>query len=261
MGDTGAVAARAARLRALHVEAPPLILANAWDAASARVLAGAGFPAIATGSEAVAGSLGYEDGEAAPVEEMFAAARRITGAVDVPVTVDAEAGYGLDPPELVDRLIAAGAAGCNIEDSVHPAGGLAAAGDQAERLAAMRAAARAAGVDIVINARVDVYISRALPDASADERLAEAVRRGRAYLDAGADCVYPILAKGEQAIDALVRGVPGPINVLFLPGGPSLVRLAELGVARVTFGGGLHRATMHLLGRLATKIRSRTDPY
>jgi 2-methylisocitrate lyase-like PEP mutase family enzyme len=262
------LSAKAARLRALHHDGRPLILPNAWDAASAQVLVSAGFEAIATASHAVADSLGYDDGEAAPAEEMFAAAARITRAVEVPVSVDAESGYGLAAAELAGRLRDAGAAGCNIEDTLHganrppagdgePARALAAVEDQAERIGALRDA----DGDLVINARADVFGDGALPGASDEERLDEAVKRAHAYLGAGADSVFVIGVAEESLITTLVDRIPGPVNVLYRPGMPSLARLGELGVARVTFGPGLHRAAMSLLGRLADKLHSGAEPY
>ena len=152
--------ARAESLRDLH-HGEMLVLPNVWDAASAAVVAEAGFPAVATASAAVSAMLGHPDGEGAPWEEMFAAAGRVARAVQVPVTVDAEAGYGMRPRELVDRLLEIGAVGCNLEDTDHRAGGLADAGAQAEWLAGVRSAADDAGVPIVINARVDIFLPAA----------------------------------------------------------------------------------------------------
>jgi len=253
---------KAARLRELHLDGRLLVLPNAWDAASARVLAKAGFPALATASHAVSHSLGYDDGEGAPPEEMFAAAARITRSVDVPVTVDAESGYGLAPAELAECLHEAGAAGCNLEDALHgeAAGGGHALADlksQAERIRALRDADPA----LVINARTDVFLDGRMPGASAEEVMEEAVARGRAYLDAGADCVFPFGATDEATIGALVERVPGPISILYHPGVPSPARLGELGVARVTFGPGLHLATMATLGDLAGRLRDGAAPY
>jgi 2-methylisocitrate lyase-like PEP mutase family enzyme len=246
---------KAARLRALHTSGSLLVLPNVWDAASARVFADAGFPAIATASYAVSGVLGYEDGEAAPAEEMFAAAARIARSVDVPVTVDAEAGYGLEPGDLAERLREAGAAGCNLEDSLHGGRtGLAGLTTQAERIAALRAA----DPDLVINARVDVFHDDTSANAA---KLDETVARARAYLDAGADCIYPIMVAEEDVIRTLVERIPGPVNILYRADTPSLARLAELGVARVSFGPNLHRATLALLTDLAEKIHAGDDPY
>lgn len=250
---------KAARLRALHHEDRPLLLPNVWDVVSARVVAAAGFPAIATASHAVAESLGHEDHEGAPHEEMFATAARITRSVDVPVSVDAEAGYGLPPADLAALLREAGAAGCNLEDTLHEPGGprFADLGEQADRIAGLRGADR----DLVINARIDVYVGDAMSEASDEERLEEAVRRALAYVEAGADAVYPILVADEKAISALVTRVPAPVNILYRPGAPSLERLGELGVGRVTFGPGLHRATMARLSKLAETLRTGVAPY
>ncbi len=260
--DTGGTAAtargKASALRALHVPGRPLVVPNVWDAASARAVEAAGFPVVATGSAAIAPVLGYDDGEETPVGEMLAAIARISRSVGLPVTADMERGYGLEPAELVERLVAAGASGCNLEDSDPRTGAMADADEQAALLGAVRAAATAAGVDLVINARVDTYIHGT---GSAEERLAESVRRGRRYLEAGADCVYPIFAAEAGAVRALVEGIGGPINILFRPGTPSLGELADLGVARVSFGHGLHEAVRAYAARMLAAIRDGESPY
>ncbi len=232
--------AHAERLRELH-HGDMLVLPNVWDAASAGVVAGAGFPAVATASAAISAMLGFPDGQGAPWAEMFAAAGRVARAVAVPVTVDAEAGYHLPPRELVDRLLEIGAVGCNLEDSDHRAGGLVEPGAQADYLASVRSAADAAGVPIVINARVDVF----LPTSGVTEanRVAEAVRRGRHYREAGADCIYPIGVRHRADLTAIVTELPGPIN-----GNTGdeldLAALRGLGVARVSYGPRFYRAAM-----------------
>src|SRR5207253_9148545 len=153
------VAGKAEALRRLHAGPDMLVLPNAWDAASAQVFEKAGFAAMATTSGGVAAALGYEDHEKAPVEEMLAAAARIIAAVSVPVTVDFEAGYQLTPRQIAERLVSIGAAGLNLEDSDHHGDGVLVDADkQAERLAAVKAASRHLGVDLVLNARVDVFI-------------------------------------------------------------------------------------------------------
>jgi 2-methylisocitrate lyase-like PEP mutase family enzyme len=245
----------AERLRALHSGPEPLVLPNAWDAATARAVVEAGFPVVATTSTGVASSLGWADGEHTPPDEMFRAIARMSRCVDVPVTADIESGYGLSAEELVKRLLEAGAVGCNLEDTDHPAGGqtLRDAGAQAERLAAVKRAAAIAGVNIVLNARVDVFMRQAPADRTP---LEEALRRGRLYLEAGADCIYPIGAPDERTIEALVAGIPAPINVIpGFRGAPGQTRLRELGVRRISYAGRLHRAfTVDHQGRLA-KIR------
>ena len=232
---------RAEWLRALHRGDELLVLPNVWDAASAKAVAVAGFPVIATASAAVSAMLGYPDGEGAPWREMFAAAGRVARAVDLPVTVDAEAGYGLSPRELVDQLLEIGAVGCNLEDTDHRAGGLVDAGAHAQRLAAIRSAAHDAGVPIVINARTDTF----LPPSGVPEpdRVAEAVRRGRRYLEAGADCVYPIGVRERPHIATLVSELPGPVNANSGPG-MDLATLRELGVARVSYGPRFYRQAL-----------------
>jgi 2-methylisocitrate lyase-like PEP mutase family enzyme len=238
--DVADLKARAARLRALHT-GEMLVLPNVWDAASAAIVAGAGFPAVATASAAISAMLGYPDGEGAPWQEMFAAAGRVARAVSVPVTVDAEAGYGMQPGELVSRLLDIGAVGCNLEDTNHRAGGLTEAGLQAEWLAGVRSAADQAGVPVVINARVDAFLpASGIPEA---DRVAEAIRRGRIYRDAGADCIYPIGVRERRDVAALVTDLSCPVNAN-TGENLDLAALRELGVARVSYGPRFYRSAM-----------------
>jgi 2-methylisocitrate lyase-like PEP mutase family enzyme len=228
---------RAEEFRAMHLAPPLLVLPNAWDVASARAFAALpGCRAIATSSAAVARSLGWEDGEQTPVDEMLRVVERIAAAVDMPVTADLEAGYG-DPPRTAVAALAAGASGMNLEDSRE-----AELLPPDEQLAIIRAV-RAAAPGLVLNARVDVFIK-----GSGD--VAEAVERGNAYLSAGADSVYPIDAPFET-VGALVSGIDGPVNILVAPHDPPLAELERLGVARVTFGSGLARIALDEAARLA----------
>jgi 2-methylisocitrate lyase-like PEP mutase family enzyme len=216
---------RAETLRGYHQARPILVLPNAWDVASARSLAALpGCRALATSSAAVARSLGFEDGEQAPVDEMIEAAARIAAAVEVPVTADLERGYG-DAPGTARAAWERGLAGMNLEDST--AAGLAPLEEQLDLLRAVRAAVPR----LVLNARVDTFLREA---GGVDD----AVERARAYLAAGADCVYPILCPPE-AVGPLVAGIAGPVNVLASPGMHAVPELERLGVARVTFGSGL----------------------
>jgi 2-methylisocitrate lyase-like PEP mutase family enzyme len=233
-----ALAEQARRLRELHRPGDPVVLPNAWDPPSARRLAATGAAALATTSVGVAEALGYEDGEVTPWQEMLAAVGRIAAAVELPVTADLEAGYGLSPDELVAGLLDAGAVGLNQEDTDHTTGRLADPDAHAERLAAIKEAGRSAGVDVVLNARVDSFL-RAAPDADPEAVLDDAVARGRRYAEAGADCVYPFAARGRAAIRRLVDEVGAPVNIVAVPTGLTRRELAELGVARVSFGGGL----------------------
>src|SRR3954451_21998966 len=231
-------------LRSLHRPGDPLLLANAWDVATARAVVAAGFPVVATTSGGVAESLGYQDHEGAPGDEMLAVAARIARGVDVPVTVDAEAGYGMEPAELVSALRAAGAAGCNLEDSDYAADTLRDPGRHAEWLRAGRQAASEDGYPLVLNARIDVFLHPFLAGAgpgTQDELVPEAVRRANAYLEAGVDCVFPIVLWEAAALRGLMSEVSGPVNVVRLPQAPSLAELAELDVARVSWGILLYR--------------------
>jgi 2-methylisocitrate lyase-like PEP mutase family enzyme len=234
----------AAALKALHVPGKPLVLPNAWDADTARLVEAAGFPVVATSSVAVASALGFPDGEKAPAEEMFAAAKRIAKAVSVPVTVDAESGYGLSGAELAGRLFDAGAVGCNFEDTDHATGDVRPVAEQAERIAALR---EAAGDLLVINARVDSFRG-----VDPEDHLVDGIARAKAYLDAGADCVYPIHLRNPEVLAVFVQGVGGAVNAPAWPSSPGLGGLAELGVARISLGGGLWQyARKHLEATLA----------
>jgi 2-methylisocitrate lyase-like PEP mutase family enzyme len=168
------------------------------------------------------------------------------------VTADLEAGYGLEPRELVERLLRAGAVGLNFEDTDHEGGGMVDAETQVGRLAAIKEAGRAAGVDVVLNARVDAFLHDGGPEA----QLEEAVRRGRLYAQAGADSIYPIGARGRDAIRRLAQEVGAPLNILAVPGGLSLAELGELGVARVSFGDGLMRVAIEAAAEQARMYRA-----
>ncbi|WP_329337865.1 isocitrate lyase/phosphoenolpyruvate mutase family protein [Streptomyces sp. NBC_01352] len=220
----------------------PLVLPGPWDAASARALEEAGFPALATPSAGVAASLGYEDG-ATPADEMFAAVARIVRAVDVPVSADIEDGYGLAPKELVERLLEAGAVGCNLEDST--GGVLQDPHEHADRLAQVR---YAAGDSLFVNARIDTFI-RGVADPE------RAIERAALYVAAGADCIYPIGAP-TSVLPLLRSGIEGPVNVFATVGeGPSPTELGELGATRVTFGPGLQRRATAALREITAELK------
>lgn len=256
------LAAQAGMLRELHAGAAPLVLPNAWDALSARAIEAAGFPVVATSSSAVASALGYPDGEAMSPDEMFWMVRHIAASVKVPVTADLEAGYGLEPRELVERMVDAGVVGLNIEDSDHsgtapPWRPLIDTDRQAERIAAIRAAGRTTGVEVVINARIDVHLREV---GAPLDRLELALARSRAYVQAGADCVFPIMLADESDIGAMVRGVDAAVNVLIRPGAPSIARLSELGVRRISLGGALARVTRAELDATLGRLRAGEAP-
>src|SRR5947207_8463413 len=249
-------------LRALHVPGRPLVLPNAWDVASAGAVVAAGFPVVATTSGGVAAALGYEDHEHAPRDEMLAAAGRISRSVDVPVTVDAEAGYGMEPADLIAALQRVGAAGCNLEDTNHATGELRDPIQNAEWLRAIREAASDAGYGLVINARIDVFLSALLSGAGAGTQLSlvtAAVDRAHAYVESGVDCVFPIALWEEDALQAFMADAPGPVNILRTPRAPALPELAELGVARISYGSLLHRDAMEQFGGVLRSIAAEAN--
>jgi 2-methylisocitrate lyase-like PEP mutase family enzyme len=230
--------ARCELLRSLHRRGDPLLLPNAWDVATAKAVVAAGFAVVATTSWAVAAVLGYDDEERAPAEDMFAAAGRIARSVEVPVTVDAEAGYGMQPTEVVAALRDVGAAGCNLEDTEWPARSLRDPDRHAEWLRAVREAALGQGYPLVINARVDAFFHPFLADEGGpqEEFVTEAVRRANAYLEAGVDCVYPICLWELNPLRRFMSEVSGPVNITREPTAPSIAELSALGVARVSWG-------------------------
>lgn len=232
--------------RALHVPGDPVVLPNAWDVASARAVEAAGFPAVATTSMGVAASLGYADHEGGPPEEMLGAAARIGRGIDLPMTVDVEGGYGMDPAELVGNLWNVGAAGCNIEDTDHANEKFRDPNEHADWLHRMREAAIEREYPLVINARIDIFLAAFLAGApeAQEDLLAEALVRARAYREAGVDCLFPIALHTEPAIRAFVAQAGGPVNILALDQAPSIAELARLGVSRISYGGLLHQATM-----------------
>jgi 2-methylisocitrate lyase-like PEP mutase family enzyme len=249
----GTLQSRCDLLRSLHVPSRPLLLPNAWDAATARAVVTAGFPVVATTSAGITAALGYQDRERAPREEMLRAAGRIVSSVDVPVTVDLEAGYGLEPAELVAALLRISAAGCNLEDTDHSSESLRDSDQQADWLSRVREAANDQDYGLVINARVDVFLHSLDKQPQAD-LLEEALRRARAYLEAGADCVYPITLRERDVLASFVADVGGsPVNILATPRAPGIADLAELGVARISWAGSLYRGAMEwLAGKVAS---------
>ena len=253
--DDPSLKSKAALFLKLHTDPKILALPNAWDVASAMIMAEAGFPAIASTSAGVAFSRGYRDGEQIPRDEMIAEVAKMAERVDIPVTADLEAGYGARPEdvaETVRQAIDAGAVGCNIEDSSKD-------GDNplfefalgVERIQAGREAADAAGVPFVINARTDGFL-RARASAQV---LDDAIRRANAYYEAGARSLFiPGVADG-QTIGRLTRDIAGPINILAGAKTPPLKELEALGVARVSVGGGMARAAYTATRHAAEELR------
>ncbi len=253
--DMTAQERKAEELRKLHGGPRVLVLPNAWDAASARVLEELGFPAIATTSAGVAFALGYPDGQRVSRDEMLDVVARIARAVRVPVTADMEAGYGITPKDMAETakaIVAAGAVGLNLEDVT---------GDtessqvdtalQAEKIRTIRDVSASLGVSLVINARTDVYLMPIGPEATRFERTVE---RLRAYRAAGADCVFAPAVSDRGLIDKLVKAVAAPMNILVTPGCPSIPELEKLGVRRASIGSGVMRSTLGQVRRIGKEL-------
>jgi 2-methylisocitrate lyase-like PEP mutase family enzyme len=250
-----AQALKAEQLRKLHRGPRMLVLPNAWDVISARIIEELGFPAIATTSAGIAATLGYPDGQKISREEMLGAVARIAKAVHVPVTADVEAGYGVtidDMAQTVKAVVAAGAVGMNLEDvtasdedsQVDPA-------LQVEKIRAIRRATESLGVPLVLNARTDIYL---IPIGPVETRFDRTVERLRVYREAGADCLFAPGLKDPDTIAKLVRAVNGPLNILLMPGMPTLRELENMGVARASAGSGVMRATLGLTRRIAKEM-------
>lgn len=250
---------RARAFRAMHGAGRVLVLPNVWDAASAKLYEREGFRALGTTSAGIAAALGYPDGETMPLDDNLAVCRTIVRCIGIPLSVDIEAGYaaclaGL--AETLAKVIDCGAVGVNLEDTAKAGCGGAGSGAlvgisaQCERIAAAREAAEREGVPIVINARTDVYLAHGKPSAS---WLADAIERGNAYRRAGADCVFvPDMESLDEAeIETLVREIRSPLSLIAGKNTPSVPRLQELGVARLSFGPRPMRAALHFLRSMA----------
>jgi 2-methylisocitrate lyase-like PEP mutase family enzyme len=232
-----------------------LTLTNVWDVAGARVVVAAGAQAVATASYAMSATLGLPDGEGMGLADNLAIVARIVAAVDVPVTADLERGYGETPDDVaasVASLLATGAVGCNLEDSLAQLGeraegsGLRSVGEQVDRLRAARAAATAAGVPLVINARTDVF--------ARGGSFGDTVARGLAYLEAGADCVFALGVRELSDVTHLARAFDGRLNVIGRPGQPSIRELADAGVCRISIGSSGIGITYAALSRAAARL-------
>jgi 2-methylisocitrate lyase-like PEP mutase family enzyme len=253
--DISVQAEKAERLRKLHHGPRILVLPNAWDVASARIMEEAGYPAIATTSAGVAASLGYPDGQRISRGEMLDVVARIARAVLVPVTADMEAGYGTTVEEMIETakaVVAAGAVGMNLEDVTGDnESSLVGTALQAEKVRAICVTSSALGVPLVVNARTDIYLKE-IGDAAA--RFERTVERLRAYRQAGAACLFAPGVRDRETISKLVKAVGAPLNILVTPGCPSLEELEKLGVARASAGSAVMRATLGLARRIGKEL-------
>lgn len=251
MDQTG----KARAFAALHAKGDPLILYNIWDAGSAKAVAEAGASAIATGSWSVAAAQGFEDGQKIPLELLCTLVQRIVEAVDLPVTVDIEGGYGTRPEEVAqtaERVIGTGAVGINFEDQIVGGEGLYGVAEQAERIAAIRQRADRLGLPLFINARTDLFLKQR--DRSLHPGLlAAAEERAKAYEEAGANGFFAPGLLDDELIAALCEATALPLNILLFDQAPPAARLAEIGVRRISHGPLPYRSAMARLREVATE--------
>jgi 2-methylisocitrate lyase-like PEP mutase family enzyme len=250
---------KAERFLKFHQDKEILVLLNSWDIGSSKLIEACGYKAIATTSMGVAASLGYPDCQVIQLSEMTGVITGIVNAVQVPVTVDIEAGYGNNLNEIIDsvkKIIATGIAGINIEDSIDLSPELIDEMEFCERISAIRALSDSLGFHLVINARTDSFYTS---PSSTREKLSESIKRGNKYREAGADCIFVQPVWEKETISTLVKEINAPINILSNPtigaGSPLSVReLQDLGVARLSLGSGLMKATLALIKKVADEL-------
>lgn len=231
---------RATKLKKLHVPGDPVVLPTVWDAWSAKLAVDAGFAALTVGSHPVADSIGKEDGEGMSFDDLTARVAQITGAVDVPLSVDVESGYGEPAARLIEGLLEAGAVGLNVEDTVHREGKrLRTATEHAALVGELRKASDAAGVHVVINARTDLFIRK---DGDESDRVDRAIARLKLAADAGADSLYPVGRHDPDTTRRLTSELPLPVNAIALPDQDDPASFGPLGIGRISFGPFFQRA-------------------
>ena len=251
---------KAEALLSLHRDGGMLVLPNIWDPIGARILEAKGYPAVATASAAVSASLGYQDGERINRSTLIDILGRIARSVDVPVTADIETGYGESLSELeltAEQVIESGVVGVNIEDSLEKGAGLRSIEEQCRRISTLRQIANRQGVHLVINARVDSFVSPSFTNGQ--RAMEEAVMRARAYAEAGADCIYPIGPGDEATVRTLRERIESPINILGAPTAAPLSVLREIGINRVSFGPFVFRSCLRKFMDIAEDLRADGD--
>lgn len=242
-----------------HYDPEILVLLNSWDAGSSKLIEACGYKAIATTSMGIAASLGYPDCEVIQLSEVLQIVTGIVNAVQVPVSVDFEAGYGNNVDEILEsvkKLIATGVVGLNIEDSIELSPVLIDEMEFCERISAIRALSDSLGFHLVINARTDSFYTSS---GSTHEKLAESIRRGNKYREAGADCIFVQPVWEKETIRTLVKEINAPINILSNPSigsrlPPSVQELQDMGVARLSLGSSLMKATLALIKKVADEL-------
>lgn len=242
-----------------HQEEEILVLLNSWDIGSSKLIEACGYKAIATTSMGIAASLGYPDCQIIQLSEMVERITGIVNAMQAPVTVDIEAGYGKNTDEIIEsvkKIIATGIVGINIEDSIDLNPVLVDEKEFCERISAIRELSDSLGFHLVINARTDSFFTS---EASPKEKLSESIKRGNKYHEAGADCIFIQPVWEKEIISTLVKEINAPINILSNPGNvagipPSVIELQDLGVARLSMGSGLMKATLALIKKVADEL-------
>jgi 2-methylisocitrate lyase-like PEP mutase family enzyme len=253
MTDTQVLQERAAALLEMHRPGKPVVLPTVWDAWSAKLAVDAGFSALTVGSHPLADSIGKADGEVMTFDDVVTRVSQITDAVDVPVSVDIESGYGEAPTRLIDGLLGAGAVGLNIEDTVHKEGGrLRSSAEHAELVRALRAAADGAGVHVVINARTDLFLRQ---DGDESDRVDRAVARLTEAADAGADVLYPVGRHDPDTLRRLTSELRLPVNAIAMPDQSDPASFGPLGVGRISFGPFLQAALSSRANELLERWR------
>ncbi|HEY5392116.1 MAG TPA: isocitrate lyase/phosphoenolpyruvate mutase family protein [Hanamia sp.] len=250
--------AKALLLHELHHNGKMLVLPNIWDPLGAALLESLEYPAIATASASIAFTNGYIDGENMPFNEVVIQLNKIVKSVNIPVTADIESGYANSDAEFrknIEMIINSGVVGINIEDTNKQSGALFPIEIQCQRIGLIRNISEAMGTSLFINARTDVYI-KGNDFITDEEKFEETLKRGKAYMDAGADCIFPIVMKQKKDIQNLISNLQCPTNILALPGVPDLKILNEIGVARVSLGPGFLKIALQAMKKLALKLKS-----
>lgn len=241
-------------LQDLHQNGKLLILPNIWEVSGAAMLENIGYPAVATSSSAIANSNGYDDGEKIPFNDLLHILERIVRSVNVPVTADVESAYAKDNATLAEnikKLIGTGIAGINFEDSHHDEQKLIPEDEQCEKIFLIKKTASEMGMPLFINARTDSYINTYI---SSEEKLSETIKRGKAYKEAGANCLYPITLKDKKDIETIIKEVDLPVNILLLAGIPDFNELKEIGVTRLSLGGNFIKFAISAMKNVAGKL-------
>jgi 2-methylisocitrate lyase-like PEP mutase family enzyme len=258
MADISTQKAKAESFKALHHSGKLLVLPNIWDPLGAALLESLGYPAVATASASIAFTNGYNDGENIPFENALSTLTKIAASVNIPVTADIESGYGATETALqknIERIIATGIVGINLEDFDKHTDSFFPVNVQCGRIRLIRKISETMQVPLFINARTDVFY-RGKEFLMPEEKLNETINRGKAYIDAGADCFFPLAVKRKEDLQQLISTLPCPLNIIAIQGIPDMTTLREIGVARLSLGPGFLKIAIRALRDLAIKLKN-----